>query len=108
MAWLYLRRDGWEQGTANIRTHLKHFAAHHGHADKYHETITMFWAHLIQYAITQSPHLTEFAAFIDTYEHLLDKNLLSSHYSADALKPREARTAWIEPDLAPLPQVVKR
>ena len=47
IGWLYLRRDGWQIGYQNIQQGIQHFAALHGASDKYHETITRFWAYLI-------------------------------------------------------------
>jgi len=103
MAWLYLRRDGWEVGSRNIRDGLRRFAAHHGHAAMYHETITLFWAHLVNHAITIAPEIDNFDAYIERFAHLLDKSLMLRHYSRDMLHSDAARAAWVEPDLLPFP-----
>ena len=52
MAWLYLRQMGWETGYARIQAGIHHMAAHHGATLLYHETITHFWAHMVQCAIS--------------------------------------------------------
>ena len=101
MAWIYLRADGFEHGSENIRAGLRHLTAAHGAAGKYHETISLFWVHLVAHAITLTPAIDNFEAFIAQHDHLLDGSLLKRHYSSALLK--EAREAWHAPDLAALP-----
>lgn len=103
VAWAYLRRDGWERGYANIQRGLKHFAAAHGQSTKYHETITRFWALVIQHAINTRPEIDDFEAFVEAFPLLLDKTILTKHFSADVLKSELARNAWHAPDLIPMP-----
>jgi hypothetical protein len=45
----------------------------------------------------------DFATFAGRYPALLSKRLLTRHYSATTLASRQARTGWVEPDLAPFP-----
>jgi hypothetical protein len=104
MAWLYLRRDGWEQGVQHIREGIRRFAESHGATRKYHETITVFWARLVQYAIAMSPDIADFEAFTAAYPHLFDTRIIERHYSRERLWSDNARAAWIEPDLEPLPE----
>jgi len=47
MAWLYLRAHGWDAGLRHIRDGIRRFAASRGATDKYHESITVFWARLV-------------------------------------------------------------
>ena len=103
IAWLYLRRDGWDIGYRNIQQGLQRFAAAKGAHTKYHETITRFWALLIQHTINEAPHVDDFDAFLSQFPILMDKTALTQHYSADVLKSPEARAAWHEPDLIPMP-----
>jgi hypothetical protein len=44
-----------------------------------------------------------FAAFAASHPALLDKRLLSRHYSARVLASAAARSGWVEPDLAAFP-----
>lgn len=71
----------------------------------YHETITRFYLQVIRVFVRSadpSAPLDELAhALIDQWG---DKNLLLRHYSSPRLFSVEARRAWIEPDLVPLPQ----
>jgi hypothetical protein len=71
----------------------------------YHETITRFYVHVIRVFVRSvnpdSP--------IDELAHALigqwgDKHLPLRHYSPHRLFSADARRAWIEPDLAPLPK----
>jgi hypothetical protein len=70
----------------------------------YHETITRFYVYVIRIfmrsADPNSPIDELAAALIGQWG---DKNLPLRHYSPHRLFSAEARQAWIEPDLAPLP-----
>jgi hypothetical protein len=103
MAWLVLRRDGWEPGFENIRAGIQHFAGAHGATRKYHESITRFWALLVLHAISLDPGISDFEAFAAAYPHLLDTRIIARHYSRDLLGSDAARHTWVEPDLEALP-----
>ncbi|SFO53634.1 hypothetical protein SAMN04489713_10726 [Actinomadura madurae] len=45
----------------------------------------------------------DFAVFIDRHPALLDKRLLIRFYRPTTLASTQARTGWVEPDLAPFP-----
>ena len=70
----------------------------------YHETITRFYVHVIRLFVRSVDQSVAF----DELAHALiaqwgDKNLPLRHYSPHRLFSAEARLAWVEPDLAPLP-----
>ena len=70
----------------------------------YHETITRFYVHVIRVFVRS----VDLSVPIDQLAQTLigqwgDKNLPLRHYSPHRLFSAEARRAWIEPDLAPLP-----
>jgi hypothetical protein len=88
MAWLYVRRDGREAGTARIRAGLRHFAAVHGVAHAYHETLTGFWARLMAHVVEVFPD---------------DARFEDANWSSELLDGAPARREWVEPDLRPLP-----
>ena len=92
---------GFERGSTKIRAGLRHLTEGHGAPGKYHETISLFWVHLVEHAMTLTPEIDDFEAFIAVHDHLLDGSLLTRHYSPTLLK--ESREAWQAPDLAPLP-----
>jgi hypothetical protein len=106
MAWLYLRSDGWEAGQERIQRGIQNFAAALGATNKYHQTITLFWARLVQHAIDDKPEIDGFDTFIEHYPFLLNKNAISAHYSTSLVQSEAARRHWIEPDLLPMPRSV--
>jgi hypothetical protein len=103
MAWLYLRRGGWEQGLDHIRDGIRKFAAALGASGKYHETITCFWAAMVYAAVRDLPAEDDFERFIALCPHLLNGRLIEEYYSAARLGSTSARTEWLEADLKPLP-----
>lgn len=103
MGWLYVRACGWDAGMTRIRDGIQRFAAANGATGKYHETITVFWARLIDAALRDSPDADDFHTFVQQHPHLLNMRLIDTHYSRDLLWSDAARQGWVEPDLKPLP-----
>ncbi len=103
MAWLYLRRDGLEQGSRHIVEGIQKFAAALGASTKYHETITQFWALVVYAALQETPAEDDFERFVAVHPHLLNSKLISDYYTPERLKSDTARYNWLEPDLKPLP-----
>ena len=102
VAWVYLdESSSVEQAANKMRDTLRRFAAAGGKPEKYHETITLFWVHLLSrmYAASCGEHLEEIAR---ANPRLLEKNFPLAYYSAGRLFSDEARTTWVEPDLKPL------
>jgi len=104
MAWLYLRAYGWDVGTQKIRVGIQRFADNAGATSKYHETITIFWAHLVYYVIQSYPEVDDFDRFVALHPGLLDSRLIQRHYSHDVLFSERARHEWVEPDLQAMPE----
>jgi hypothetical protein len=103
MAWLYLRRGGWDNGLHSIRGGIQRFAGATGATRKYHETITCFWACVVNAALVETPGETDFDRFIEAHPHLLDGKFIQEFYSASLLQTEEARREWVKPDIKPLP-----
>jgi hypothetical protein len=102
VAWVYLAESSSVQLAANkMRDTLQRFATAAGKPQKYHETITLFWVHLLSraYATNGGGRLED---FVHANPQLLEKNLPLAYYSPGRLFSEEARTSWIEPDLKPL------
>ena len=102
VAWVYLAESSSVQQAANkMRDTLRRFAATAGKPQKYHETITLFWVHLLSRAHADSggERLEE---IVRANPQLLEKNFPLAYYSAERLFSDEARTSWVEPDLKPL------
>lgn len=102
VAWVYLTESSSVRQAANkMRTTLRRFATAAGKPEKYHETITLFWVHLLSRASAGSrgERLEE---IVRADPQLLEKNFPLAYYSAERLFSDEARTSWVEPDLKPL------
>jgi hypothetical protein len=102
VAWVYLAESSSVQQAADkTRDTLRRFAAAAGKPQKYHETITLFWVHLLSRvrAASRGEHLEE---IVHANPQLLEKNFPLAYYSTERLFSNEARTSWVEPDLKPL------
>ena len=102
VAWVYLAESSSVQQAANkMRDTLRRFAATAGKPQEYHETITLFWVHLLSRARAANggERLEE---IVLSNPQLLEKNFPLAYYSAERLFSDEARTSWVEPDLKPL------
>jgi hypothetical protein len=94
-----------------LRDWLRQIAASHGAPDRYHETITTAWARIVAHHVSADPATTDFDSFAVRYPALLDKSLLTRHYSQAVLASPTARANWIAPgpgtnppDLIPTPR----
>jgi hypothetical protein len=103
LAFIAGRRHGTAAAADLMREWITQIAAAHGAPHKYHETMTVAWARLVAHHVAADPAVTGFDEFADRYPALLDKTLLSRHYTPGVLGSAAARTAWVEPDLRPFP-----
>ncbi len=70
----------------------------------YHETMTRFWIRMIRHYLSKATLECSAVYLInDLTVRLEDRKLPFEYYSRDRLMSWEARLAWIEPDLKPLP-----
>lgn len=104
VAWSLIKRHGFSEGARLMEASVRRFAAHYGHAQKYHHTMTAAWIRLV--AAHALPHSARtFDEFIKTHSRLLDKRLIERFYSREALFSHGPRVHWMEPDLRPLPDL---
>jgi hypothetical protein len=103
MAWLYL--TGTDAGTAIDRAcaGIRRLAAAHGAPQKYHHTVTRAWMEIVAHHVRRAPGAEGFDDLLARAPRLLDKRLLTSHYSSVVLASKPARSSWVEPDLRPIP-----
>jgi hypothetical protein len=102
-AW-YVSRDP-ATALARLRAALLGYTRHHGVAEKYHETITRFWLHLVGAELDSMPPEAALHKRVNRLlEKLDDKELLFVYYSRERVFSAEARAGWVEPDLQPLPR----
>jgi hypothetical protein len=97
VAWVYLDESSSVRQAANkMRNTLRRLAAAAGKPEKYHETITLFWVHLLAHAASRAERLED---IVHANPQLLEKNFPLAYYSPERLFSDEARTSWVEPDL---------
>ena len=82
---------------------IRHLAAYQRAPQKFNATVTRAWTEIVAHHMAAAPPGTDFASFAERYPALLDKRLLTRHYTARTLASQAARTGWVEPDLAPFP-----
>ena len=71
-------------------------------AGRYHDTLTTAWARVVgHYALLARD---DFDAFLAAHPRLVDRDLLSAHYSRERLFSAAARAGFVEPDLLALPR----
>lgn len=102
LAWGCLDRYDVDTAHAAVIAAVRHVAALHGMPDRYHETITRSWVHVV--ALHRALDAAEsFDAFLAAHPVLLTRDLLSRHYSERLLHTTAARTTWAEPDVRAFP-----
>jgi len=103
LTWLVVRGHGLAEAETRIAQGIQRFAATHGHAARYHDTMTRFWVRLVAHAVASRPEIEDFDAFLTAYPIVLDPSLPFRHWRREAMFTPEARAGWREPDLVPLP-----
>ena len=79
---------------------IRHIAAYQRAPQKFHATVTRAWVEIVAHHMAAAPPADDFTTFAARYPALLDKRLLTKHYSSRALASPAAKTGWLEPDLA--------
>jgi hypothetical protein len=98
LAWLHLHREPLETALIQVRAGIQNFAAHHGVAQLYHETITTAWVRLLA-----THHESSFDEFLRENEAHLSIGLLHRFWTPEVLAGQEARARWVAPDRRELP-----
>lgn len=100
VATAYLYAADFETAMDRMRSSLKHFAAHHGVNGLYHESLTRFWLQQVEKYLDRCDCLSESVRKVQ--QQLNDKNLAFEYYSRERIESKEAREAWLKPDLKEL------
>lgn len=103
LAWLELHAQPYFGALKAVRAKIQAFAAHHGKAQIYHETITTAWVALL--ATHDEP---TFAEFVRANAERLNAALLHRFWSPESLSSDAARSGWLAPDRTPLPPIAPR
>jgi hypothetical protein len=100
LAWIHIRKSGFEQALKNVREQLKNFTRHVGAEDKYHETVTVAAVKAVYHFMLKSEK-EDFPSFIKENIRLKThfKELLAQHYQEDIFQSKRARKEYVEPDL---------
>jgi len=106
----YLQRHGYAGALSAMAQALRKFAAHHGKAGLYHETITVAFLALIHQRMAEDlfspgsnlgggsdPHALEWESFAARHQDLFDGALLARYYSKDVLRTDLARRCFVLP-----------
>ena len=102
LAWLCVQRYGADEAETRLLNGIRRFAQSAGVPRKFMYTTTIAWTRLVAAAQTAGPTVISFSEWIQLHPELLDRKLLARYYSPGRLETPEARSGWVEPDLAPL------
>jgi hypothetical protein len=107
-AFLFAQRFGLDEAHLRMRAGIIRLNERHGlvetSARGYFETLTRVWLILVSDARLRTGALSS-RELLERCPALLDRTLPLRHYSKALLATARARSIFIDPDLAPLPQV---
>ena len=104
LAYVYLVEGDVESAVQRMRAALLNFLEHNDiPRSKFHETITRAWVLAVRHFMNKSTSASA-ADFMAKNPDLLDSRIMLTHYSASVLFSADARAAFVEPDLDPIPQ----
>lgn len=103
LAWLYLNEEPVLGALTRFTEGLKRFAARHGHAGLYHETITWAYFFLIHERMAQGEEGETWDSFAERNPDLLTwkPSVLDSYYQAETLASPLAKKVFVLPDSPP-------
>jgi hypothetical protein len=102
LTWLTVRRCGVSAAIGVISDGIQRTARYAGAPQKYHATVSRAWVELVGHHALESGE-ADFTAFAGRHPALLDKRLLTRFYRPATLATPQAKSDWVEPDLAPFP-----
>ena len=103
LAYLAVQRHGADRAAGVVSGWIRQLAAYQRAPQKFNVTVTRAWTEIVAHHLAAGPPAADFASFADRHPALLDKRLLTRHYTARTLASPAARTGWAEPDLLPFP-----
>ncbi len=108
-ACLFLQRFSLDEAHLRLRAGIIRLNERHGLTESstrgYFETLTRVWLVLVAAARQRSRAESSFE-LLERCPELLDRGLTLRYYSKARLSSVQARAIFIEPDLAPLPDVL--
>jgi hypothetical protein len=103
LAFLAVQRHGAARAPEVVARWIGHIAAYERAPQKFNATVTRAWTEMVAHHVAAGPPGTDFDSFAGRNPALLDKRLLTRHYSARVLASAAARTGWVAPDRTPFP-----
>ena len=111
VAFLYARDHPFSIALDKVRCGIKAYNAAQripeGPNSGYNETTTVAFMHLVAATLAAYGEVIptpDAETFCDAHPHLLSKHILRLFYSPERRKHPDAKTTFVEPDLASLPQ----
>lgn len=101
----YLQRLGYAGALAALAQSLRRFAAHHGKAGLYHETVTAAFLALIHERMAEDlaalggdfTRRLDWEAFAARHPELFARDLIGRYYSKETLRSELARKCFVLP-----------
>jgi hypothetical protein len=98
----YVRQLPPEEAENRMTTGIRRLAEAYGKSG-YHETITLFWLHVVSDFAAKAEAGAPLAAIANQLIACCDnKNLILDYYSSELLESPRAKAEWVEPDLKKL------
>ena len=92
--------DAYRELKNNILALLTHLGVG---TEKYHETMPYAWLLAVKHFMAISAPCNSFKGFIESNSILLDKTIMSAHYSNQLMSSKLAKEKYVQPDLEPIP-----
>jgi hypothetical protein len=104
VALAYLEELSQNRALDRMRDQIKAFAARHGVAGLYHETLTAFWMRLLDHVASAiDPALPLWRRINLIVEDWTKRRPVEAHYSREVITSHAAREKWVSPDRLPIP-----
>lgn len=105
LAYIYLSENNTEKSSELMRDTLNRFLVHNDvDPSKYHTTLTKAWILAVHHFMNKTGGSSSADELINRNPELLDTKIMMTHYSAEVLFSDEARTAFVQPNLGPIPR----
>lgn len=103
MAWAHLERYDLQEASRRVCEGIRELAIKFEAPEKYNHTVTEALLRITDLRLQRAKQ-EGFDAFLEANSDLVynAKAVLAKHYSSSRLNSNEARSSWVEPDLAPI------
>lgn len=112
VAYLYLHELPFDDALAKARKNIQRYNAATNTPEAlergYHETITVSWMRLVQFALGERGPAAGADEFVEREAQFLPKDGLLKFYSREHLISWRAKSEFVEPDIAPFPISAKQ